>query len=114
MEGGIMSANGESFGDKLKRLREAAGLSLNALADQCGLTRQALGYLEQGERAPSWDTVQRLALALGVTCQDFIDASLALPDVPPKKPTGRPRKDTTPSPEPVADPVDTLPAAQKK
>jgi transcriptional regulator with XRE-family HTH domain len=80
------------FGSTLARLREAAGLSQYALAKRSGLSKQALSNLEMGAREPSWLTVQRLALALGVDCRKFTDPDLALPAPEEPRPVGRPRK----------------------
>jgi transcriptional regulator with XRE-family HTH domain len=80
------------FAERLRSVRENAGLSQYALAKQSGLSKQAVSQLELGEREPAWQTVQMLAKALGVDCRVFQDDTLELPDeVPPGKP-GRPRK----------------------
>jgi transcriptional regulator with XRE-family HTH domain len=81
-----------SFADRLKEVRERKGLSQYALARIAGLSKQGLSNLELGAREPSWDTVQRLALALGVSCTEFVDPGIILPvDEGPGQP-GRPRK----------------------
>lgn len=54
------------FGERLKALIEQVGISSTELADKSGLTRQAVHKLLNGS-LPSWDTVQRLADALGVS-----------------------------------------------
>ncbi|MBC8078597.1 MAG: helix-turn-helix transcriptional regulator, partial [Chloroflexales bacterium] len=41
---------GASFGERLRRLRERAGLTQEALAERAGLTTNAIGVLERGER----------------------------------------------------------------
>jgi len=69
-----------SFGRRLKELRTAAGLSQGDLGDLVGLTRQAISFLELGEREPSWETVRLLASALGVTV-----AAFDVNDVKPRK-----------------------------
>jgi predicted ATPase/DNA-binding XRE family transcriptional regulator len=56
------------FGERLRRLRVAAGLSQEALADRSGLSVQAIGALETGKRRrPYPHTVGALANALGLT-----------------------------------------------
>jgi transcriptional regulator with XRE-family HTH domain len=80
------------FAAKLKMLREEKGLSKYALARLSGLTGQAISSLESGRNQPNWDTVQRLAAALGATCEAFAEG-VQLPAVEPAKPRGRPRKD---------------------
>lgn len=54
------------FGASLRRLREAAGLSVQQLAERAGLDRQSVYNYEAGTRRPTWDAVQQLAAALGV------------------------------------------------
>jgi predicted ATPase/DNA-binding XRE family transcriptional regulator len=56
------------FGERLRRLRVAAGLSQEALAERAGLSAQAIGALETGKRRrPYPHTVALLADALGLT-----------------------------------------------
>jgi transcriptional regulator with XRE-family HTH domain len=90
----IEPIGGPTFGTKLKALRETAGLTQEQLARRTGLHLGAVFKLEQGRRSPTWETVQLLAAALGVTCLEF-STPVALPEEaapPPKKPRGRPRK----------------------
>ena len=57
---------GSAFGERLRRLRVAAGLSQEALAERAGLSVQAIGALETGKRRrPYPHTVAALAEALG-------------------------------------------------
>lgn len=57
----------EVFGANLRRLRERAGLSQEALAAQAGgLHRTEISLLERGEREPRLSTVLLLAQALDV------------------------------------------------
>jgi predicted ATPase/transcriptional regulator with XRE-family HTH domain len=56
-----------SFGARLRRLREAAGLTQEELAQRAGLSRKAISVLERGERKrPYPHTVRSLADALGL------------------------------------------------
>jgi transcriptional regulator with XRE-family HTH domain len=80
-----------TFGETLARLRAAAGVSQYALAKMTGLTHQAVSYLEAGERQPTWDTVQRIARALGLSCEAFADEGLVLPVYKPGKPGPKPK-----------------------
>ena len=46
----MATSEGVSFGARLRQLREAAGLSQEELARRAGLTPNAVGTLERGER----------------------------------------------------------------
>ena len=55
------------FGARLRRLREAAGLTQEELAARAGLSRNAVGALERGIRKrPYPHTARSLAHALGL------------------------------------------------
>lgn len=88
----------ETFADRLRALREVAGISQYRLAKLSGLSKQAVSYLESGQYQPSWETVQALAKALGVTCEAFVvddddqgeaPVEEAEPTPAPKKPKGK-------------------------
>ena len=60
-----------SFGGALRRLREAAGLSQEELAERAGLSSHAVSALERGTRTrPYPHTVRALADALGASTGD--------------------------------------------
>jgi transcriptional regulator with XRE-family HTH domain len=64
----------ETFADRLRSLREGAGISQYRLAKRSGLTKQTISRLELGEGAPTWDSVQALARALAVGVEAFVIA----------------------------------------
>jgi ribosome-binding protein aMBF1 (putative translation factor) len=57
----------QQFGNVVKRRRQAAGLSQEALAGRAGLHRTYIGLLERGMRMPSIEVVKKVAKALDVT-----------------------------------------------
>lgn len=59
------------FHEALTALRTAAGLSIPDLARASGLSDDAIRKWEAGDRAPTWDGVQKLAHALGVPTDTF-------------------------------------------
>ena len=61
----------DDFTIRLRKLREGKGYTQALLAVKAGLSHQAIAALEQGTRGPTWDTVRRLANALGVGVEDF-------------------------------------------
>jgi transcriptional regulator with XRE-family HTH domain len=89
-----------SFGERLKALRQNAGLTQDQLAQQVGLYRESIARLENGTRDPGWNTVQAICRVLGVDCRIFMDAApsdhasadRAEADKPPKKPARRTKK----------------------
>jgi transcriptional regulator with XRE-family HTH domain len=94
-----------SFAERLRTLREAAGMSQYSLAKRSGLSKQALSNLELGRREPNWITVQRIAAALGVDCTEFNDPTVLLPPVDePSRKAGRPKKETPGEPKPKRSP----------
>lgn len=50
----------------LREARESSGLSLGKLAQRSGLNRQAITFIERGDRQPTAETLTKLALALGL------------------------------------------------
>jgi transcriptional regulator with XRE-family HTH domain len=72
-----LAAPEAQIGDRLKRLREAAGLSLRTLATRAGFSASFLSQLENGLVSPSIASLERIARELGVTLADFFEASHA-------------------------------------
>ena len=50
----------------LKRLRADKGISQAVLAERCGLSNGHIGEIESGNRFPSPETLEKIALSLGV------------------------------------------------
>ena len=59
-------------GQRLRAVREAAGLSQQQLAANTGLTHEAISRLETGHNAPYAETVRTLAQALQVEPEQFV------------------------------------------
>lgn len=55
-----------AFGARLKRLREAAGLTQEGLADAADLHWTYVGQIERGERNLTYQNVLKLARGLGI------------------------------------------------
>jgi len=56
----------------LKEERERKCLSKYFVAQQSGLSQQAIGYMEKGHRIPSLETVLRIAKAMNVDLAEII------------------------------------------
>jgi len=55
----------------LKEERKKQNISHEKLAAISGLTRQAIGKIESGERNPQMVTIYRLVRGLGLTMEEF-------------------------------------------
>ena len=66
----------QRIGQRVKALRQAAGLSQQELADRAGLNRTHIGRIEDGAFGSQVETIQQIAEALGMTV-DIIDPKLA-------------------------------------
>jgi predicted ATPase/DNA-binding XRE family transcriptional regulator len=81
-----------SFGDLLRRLRLAAGLTQEELAERAGLSRRGITDLERGARTtPRRETLGLLANALGLAGNDrtaFVATVRRRSCVPPAPPRG--------------------------
>jgi transcriptional regulator with XRE-family HTH domain len=60
-----------TFGEKLRQLREAAGLSEAKLAERSGVSFGAIHNYALGLRKPGFAAVVKIARALGTTCEAF-------------------------------------------
>ena len=85
-----------TLGEVIRQYREQHGLSQRQFAQRCNLSNVAIARIESGFRAdgkevaPKWDTIQKIARAMGTTgellvrqCDDFkIDISDSLEETP--------------------------------
>lgn len=75
-----------NFAQRLIKSRQIRGLKQADLARSAGIPPSAISHFEAGERKPSFETLRRLAEALGVTI-DFllgrIDQTQGLADADP-------------------------------
>jgi transcriptional regulator with XRE-family HTH domain len=69
------------FGQRLRELRLAKGMSQAELAHQSEVTTNYISRLEGGGAAPGIDLVARIALALGVSIADLLPTSSILDDL---------------------------------
>ena len=63
----------QTFGMRLKELRNKKGWSQATLAAKLGVTREYLARLEGGQHDPPLSTVERLAKILGVRISRLVE-----------------------------------------
>src|SRR5437763_842363 len=78
-EGRPMIKKGETMGQRLQRLRQAAGFSQPRLAAAAAVRVSSLRNWEQGRRLPQLDAAARLAKALGITLGELAGGILEGP-----------------------------------
>lgn len=71
-----------AFAQQIKNLRNAKGLSMDALAKLCGITGQRIYELELGKKIPRITTLIKIASGLGVSIFDIIDEPLGRDALP--------------------------------
>ncbi|PZP98583.1 MAG: DNA-binding protein [Variovorax paradoxus] len=65
----------ERIAAQVRQLRAARGLSLDALASHCGVSRSMISLIERGESSPTAVVLERLASGLGVPLAALFDAA---------------------------------------
>lgn len=73
----------ERIGRRLRDLRAAAGLSLDALAHKSGVSRSNISLIERGQSSPTAVVLDKLSSALGVSVASMFEAG---PDAQPLAP----------------------------
>jgi len=63
--------------ERVRELRAAHGLSLDALAGKSGVSRSMLSLIERGESSPTAVVLAKVAAGLGVTLASLFDAPAA-------------------------------------
>ena len=66
------SAFARQFGVRIRQLREARGLTQEALASASGLHPTHISLIEGAHRSVRLETIERLAKALGVQPEDMM------------------------------------------
>jgi transcriptional regulator with XRE-family HTH domain len=62
----------KAFGNRMRTLRKARGLSQEALGDEAGLHRTYIGAIERGEQNISLDNINKIAKALKVKPSELL------------------------------------------
>ena len=68
-----------TFGQRLRHLRRARGLTLTELGERVGRAPSVLSLLENGRREPKLSLIEQLATALSVPVSDLLSRAAAQP-----------------------------------
>ena len=91
--------------ERLAALRKRAGLSQGDVAERLNVSRQAVSRWETGFTVPSTDNLSRLGRLYGVTLDELLSYSAALPTEKPQEeaPAQQPKAEApAPTPPPAA------------
>ncbi len=72
----------QRIAERVRDLRAARGLSLDALATKSGVSRSMISLIERGESSPTAVVLEQLATGLGVTLASLFDAPRAASPTP--------------------------------
>src|SRR2546423_11819385 len=79
--------------ERVRELRAARGLSLDALATKSGVSRSMISLIERGETSPTAVVLEKLAAGVGgmlASPFDFPDPAAPAPRAPGARRVGRP------------------------
>lgn len=62
-----------TIGEKLRDIRKEKGFTQKELGNMLGITPQMIAQYESGKRKPKLETLQRIAEALGISWEIFMD-----------------------------------------
>ena len=71
--GNGMATIKKKFGVHLFQLRNKAGMTQSTLAARANLSLDLISRIERGERAPSLESIERIAAALNVSCAELLN-----------------------------------------
>src|SRR3989475_7693791 len=72
----------QRIAERVRELRAARGLSLDALASKSGVSRSMISLVERGESSPTAAVLEKLAGGLGVVLASLFDAPAAAAQAP--------------------------------
>ncbi len=78
----IASDLNERIAERVRALRAAQGLSLDAVATKSGVSRSMISLIERGESSPTAVVLEKLAAGLGVMLASLFDAPAAAAQAP--------------------------------
>lgn len=71
----------KKFGSRLRRIRKARNLSQERFAEELGISVDFLSLIERGINAPSFETLDQIAVRLRMPIKDLFDFSQKAPEL---------------------------------
>ncbi len=62
-----------AFGKRVSALRKSAGFSQEQFAFMCEMDRTYIGTIERGEKSPTLNTINKIAIALGISKSELFN-----------------------------------------
>ena len=62
-----------TFSEKLRNIRKEKGFSQKEVAEKLSVSQPSYAQYENGKRNPKWETIRKIAEALGVNTGDLVD-----------------------------------------
>lgn len=75
-----------AFGERIRQLRQAAGMTQEDLAERCGLFRTYMSRIETGKANPTLSMIHALATSLGVSMVELFDDATPVRKAPRSSP----------------------------
>lgn len=61
----------KQIGERVIEARKAKGMSQEKLAEESGIDRSHMGFIEQGRRKPTLSTLYKIAQSLGISLEQL-------------------------------------------
>ncbi|WP_031517083.1 helix-turn-helix domain-containing protein [Desulfofalx alkaliphila] len=72
------------LGLKIKTVRTQQNISMNMLAKRADIAQSTLSRIESGQQMPTFDVLERIVSALGITLSDFFANNQEPEPLPPE------------------------------
>ena len=69
----------QQLGQRIRQLRDARKLSLEALAERCGVSRSNISLIERGQSSPTATVLDKLSVGLGVSLASLFEVPAEAP-----------------------------------
>jgi len=61
-----------AVGEEIKKKRDFLGISQKQLSQKANISQSSIHYIESGQNSPTIETLEKIAIALGITVIDLL------------------------------------------